>query len=351
MIWALLLLQVASSDASGVAVVALLESRGAQGNGEVLSAAQEVHRQFSGSMKAVLSVKELRARMGVAERGMASCECLRKTYRLAYEQAYRFEQKEALVALEGLLGGIARCPESPAKWLLWIDSQVLIAKARLELSDRPGGMAAFSEVLRARPGHKLDPAEYSPAIRNLLEEARKVPISRGQVTITTQPKGAVVRLDGVKVGRSPYKGAHPVGEYRVHLSNGPLVVERQVRVGTSGLKMDLDLVLEAALEAHPFPALVGKERRWKALGKRLGTGRLATVERRQGHWRAALVDLVTGEAVRAGWVKTNESEAARVMARFLANGDLQEGKVLLNLVVPAFFAPGTIGEAKAEAGQ
>jgi hypothetical protein len=347
-----MLLQAAAPAANtpGVAVMAGLEARGAQGSREVLSMAEAIQRSLAASMPEVMPVKELQRRLGTPETNGAGCAGLRKAYRQAFNQAYEFKKEQAQKALESVVGKLRRCPGNSEQWALWVDSQVLLAKVRSELSDKTGALAAFSEVLRARPDLKLSSADHSPAIRSLLEEAKELPVSRSTLSIATRPEGAVVQIDGVKVGITPYRNTHPTGEYRLTLAQGPLSIERQVRLGASGAMLDLDLALEVALEAYPFPALIGKERLWSALGRRLEVGQLAIVERRQEHWRVTLVDLSTGEVVRAGWVKKNEKEAGKIAARFLATGDLQNGKVLLNLAVPAFYAPGTIGEAKTESG-
>jgi tetratricopeptide (TPR) repeat protein len=79
----------------------------------------------------------------------------------------------------------------------------------------------------------------------------------GLVDVSSRPKGAIVRINGVVVGQTPYQAAHPVGEYEITVeAEGFGDYERDV-VLESGKEVVVDVALNPASRYWTWVSLAG----------------------------------------------------------------------------------------------
>ncbi len=271
----------------------------------------------------VLPVKEVRSRLGGVGPPHEDLERLRGLFQQGYLQSYKFEYQKSIDSLTKLLASLERVPDRPARWELYIKSKIFLGKSQLGLKNTDKAYRAFQAVLRTRPDLELSLKEHSPRTIEHWNEARKglAGLPRGKLVVTTDPEGAEVFLDGVKVGETPYIGEFPRGRYSLflwHPDAGGL--SRQLVVGDQPVPKRFNLVFEGALKvglAHPAVRIPAggdtlPPNWWMWLGARLRIRRLAVVRHaRVGehrHWIASLVDLERGRIIREGWLEPSGAD-------------------------------------------
>ncbi|HOX44782.1 MAG TPA: PEGA domain-containing protein [Myxococcota bacterium] len=279
----------------------------------------------------------------------ADLERLRGLFRQGYLQSYSFEYAAAVGSLQAVLRALDGLPDSEERWDLYVRAHVFLGIAKAGLGDEQGALQSFAAVLRTRPGMELPRTEYAPRSIALWESARRgLPgLPRGRLTVDSEPDGAEVSLDGVRVGVTPYIGEWPQGSYLLQLRSPAGSLARRVQLEAEPRQVRLQLAFEAALElqrAQPCVRLpAGTEALpdvwWPWLGARLGLRYAVVVSRRQGEgrpgWAASLVDLTRGRVQREGWLEPQDVPAdARTLAEFAVTGRPADGLVLAEPAPP-----------------
>lgn len=306
------------------------------------------HRALmKGGRVEVLQPGEVIRRLGRTDVGAADgadLERLRGLFQQGYLQSYSFEYTKAIETLERVLEGLQGLPHSPERWDLFVRSHLFLGIARAGLKDQEAALRAFAVVLRTRPGMRLTRKEYAPRIIRLFEKARDrlESVPRSKLVVETEPSGAAVFLDGVRVGESPHITRLPQGRYHLrveHEETGD--ASRWIQIGESTARVRFQLSFEGALElrrAHPLIRLPAGEpdlplHWWAWLGARLGIRHLIAVqlEDEGKRFHAALVDLERGRKIRAGWLELAQRadgirarEACDLMT-FLVTGQAADG--------------------------
>ncbi len=99
-------------------------------------------------------------------------------------------EAEALVAL-------------PGGAELYADAALRLGAVLGHLGRKPEAQAVLSLALALDPDRPITLSEFSPDVVEAVDAARAAPVALKQVRITTQPAGALIRIDGKDVGRAP----------------------------------------------------------------------------------------------------------------------------------------------------
>lgn len=99
-------------------------------------------------------------------------------------------EAEALVAL-------------PGGAELYADAALRLGAVLGHLGRKPEAQAVLSLALALDPDRPITLSEFSPDVVEAVGAARAAPVALKQVRITTQPAGALIRIDGKDVGRAP----------------------------------------------------------------------------------------------------------------------------------------------------
>jgi len=270
-----------------------------------------------------------------------SLERMKGLFQQGYLQSYSFEYEKALEIFGRLLAGLDQLPFSEERWQLWIKAKIFEGICLMGLERVSEALQALSAVLRTRPGFTLDRREYSPGTINLWEQARKnlSQAQRGELLVESDPAGAEIFLDGIKIGDTPYQGRWPYGIYHLYISHpGQGSAARRVEIGAQPVRVRLIMAFEGALEldvAHPGikspqPGKPLPQHWWPWLGERLGLKRLIVLMRRPQAegvlLGGALMDLERGSRLREGWLELPAEMPERVrtavaeLAAFLVTG-------------------------------
>jgi len=341
----------AEAPSGTVAVLGLLDAEAPERTARMAAAVEAGLTDMGGPP--VLGAEEAARRLGrsPAPGGRpADLARLEGLFQQGYLQSYSFEYGAAVLSLQAVLLGLDGVPQGPESWELQVRAYLFLGIAKAGLQDEAGALQAFAAVLRTRPEMELPRTEYAPRSIALWEEARRglAGLPRGRLAVDSEPAGAEVRLDGVRVGVTPYIGEWPRGSYLLSIASPEAgSVARRVLIAEKPQQIRVQLAFEAALElgyAQPclrlpaggdgLPALW-----WPWLGARLGVRhavavRARTVEGRP-RWVASLVDLTRGRVLREGWLEPQEPAAdARALAEFAATGRRAEGLVLAPLAAP-----------------
>jgi hypothetical protein len=91
-----------------------------------------------------------------------------------------------------------------------------LGMAYIGLNETELAKGMFQSALLLRPELQLDPTQHSPRVIEIFESARRE--VAGSLVVRSDPPGAEVHLEGVKVGRTPFHRPHLVaGDYRIML--------------------------------------------------------------------------------------------------------------------------------------
>lgn len=133
-----------------------------------------------------------------------------------------------------------RLVSQPAGASIWLDGRELSMTSPITLRDLSPGKHSVvlrKEALFFRGTVDLQPGQQTELVATL----QRV---RAEVSVTSTPSGATVRLNNVLVGRTPLKMQLPVGQNTLELAKEGLVTARRlVKVdGPGSLKVDVTLV-------------------------------------------------------------------------------------------------------------
>jgi tetratricopeptide (TPR) repeat protein len=277
-----------------------------------------------------------------------SFEDLQRQLDAAQDHFYEARYSRAEQAIHEALKEISRLPVGEARWQLYAHAQLLHALNYRSMGKVKESDAAFLNVLRLKPQHKLDPALYAPSIRQAFDKVRGELARAQKVTLSVKSTlpASDVYLDGLKVGQTPLTVEVLAGTYDITVMKGSASsFPRQVQAQGSDTPILIDLAYEGAVIASPFPCLASSSKADERtlshavrLGGTLGVEEviLVRLERPSSgpNWFAATVlNVEGGQKVREGGFKTQGLEAPADALSALVDF-VTTGKAPPNLVVP-----------------
>ena len=143
-----------------------------------------------------------------------------------------------------------------AKWLERLRLQTASKRMAFETKDEASKDDVenlLAAAFKANPHLELPPSKYPPALRSRFARmrARVTKNARVPLFVSTQPQGATVYVEGLKVGLTPLKLLDKLydGTYRIWVErNGVQSTTRVTRV--QGEQVNLNFVLQ---EPNPYP--------------------------------------------------------------------------------------------------
>lgn len=182
-----------------------------------------------------------------------SSEELDRWLEAAQAQFYSGAYDKALESLRQVMIGIQRLSPRAQPWRLTTRALMLQAMVYKSAGKKNEAITSQKQLLRIEPAFALDADYYTPsaiqgfeALRKEVQQAKKV-----KLTIASTPSGAEVFLDGAKVGKTPFAGEYPLGDYRLALGAGEkLSFSRDLKL-TRDEAVQVDLAFEGALSPQP----------------------------------------------------------------------------------------------------
>ncbi len=246
-----------------------------------------------------------------------------------YEAQYAKSERQA----EEALAELQRLPASDERVRLLVQTQLLLAQVyreqrRFEASDQ-----MLEQVLRLAPTTRLDPDFFAPSVRARFEKLRREleRAPRGTLIVTSKTAGAEVFVSGVRVGATPYSGAHPRGTWSVELRRGGEVsLPHRVDLGAKAT-LSIDLSFEARIRRGRVPCLLSEGddglRDAAKLATLVGAEQVVVLrQQRREHdkrWlQATLLSVTSGQKVREGGLALSEwgDGGLEELAAFVATG-------------------------------
>lgn len=178
-----------------------------------------------------------------------SAEDLGRQLDAAQTQFYSGSNDKALETLRQALAGIERLSVRADPWKLLSRGLLMQALVFKALGKKTEANEAQKRVLRIEPQLKLDADYYTPSMIQGFEALRKETqkAKKARLTITSQPTGSEVFVDGALLGKTPFSGELLPGDYRVSLANGEaLSFTREVHVARDEA-LQIDLAFEGTL--------------------------------------------------------------------------------------------------------
>lgn len=129
---------------------------------------------------------------------------------------------------------------------LYADGALRLGAVLDHLGRKGEAQAVLQLALALDPDRPITLAEFSPDVVAAVDAARAAPIALKRVTITSEPPGAAIRIDGKDVGRAPLEVQVTRGQHLV-IARAPTF-----RPHVQGLPIDAtraELVLERDAEA------------------------------------------------------------------------------------------------------
>jgi hypothetical protein len=218
---------------------------------------------------------------------------------------------------------------------LTVQIMVLRGTGRNDRSDD-----AMRSILRVAPQHKLDPLWLSPIARTRFEQLRSEP-KKALLAVTSQPPGADLLIDGVKLGVTPFEGRLTPGAVRVEVArHGQRSLGRWLMLKTSGASAHIDLDLEGSLDPARRACLLGSTDEGVRLSRAVKLGVLFGVEQvvllrlerptpGSEALTAELIEVKQGQRARQGTLKMGPHAPVAQLADFLRTGvagpDVKQG--------------------------
>lgn len=299
----------------------------------------EINTQRKGH---VLEEDEIRDKLAPQARG--SAEDLARQVDAAQMQFWHAQYQKAEAAISATLQEIRRLPAGPERWKLTATAEVLYGLTLRALSRSDQSVEAFRRVLRLAPKHRLDPDFYSPSTRarfgKVLEDMAK--LRRVHLEVTSIPSGADVFLDGLNVGKTPYRSEVFPGSYEVVLQKDQATSLPHLEQITADTRLQMDLQFEGAIRLERTPCFSSREDEKLRLATALKLATLLGVEdivvlrlerpNAGPSWLAATVlNVQSAQKLREGGLKvrssTQEPEGLAELATFILTG--QVGKTVL----------------------
>ncbi len=278
-----------------------------------------------------------------------SFEDIQRQLDAAQDQFYEARYSRAEQALDEALKEISRLPVGDARWQLYSNAQLLHALNYRSMGKLKESDAAFRNVLRLQPQHKLDPALYPPSIRQAFEKVRAEVSKARKVKLavkSTLPTSDVY-LEGLKIGQTPLTFELVPGSYDITLVKGSAIsFPRQIQAQGPETPVLIDLAYEGSVSASPFPCLASTDKSDERilshavrLGGMLGVEEVIVVrlERPSSgpNWFAATVlNVEGGQKIREGGFKAQgfepPPEALSALVDFVTTGRAPSHLVVSN---------------------
>ncbi|HYI00604.1 PEGA domain-containing protein [Hyalangium sp.] len=308
-------------------------------------------RAFHAALKArqdqeVMSPAAFSERIFPASSG--SFEDIQRQLDAAQDHFYEARYSKAEQAINDALKEISRLPVGDAHWKLHANAHLLHALNYRSMGKVKESDAAFRNVLRLQPQHKLDPSLYAPSIRQAFEKVRSELAKARKVKLSVKSTlpASEVYLDGLKVGQTPVSVDVIAGTYDITVVKGSAVsFPRQIQVQGTDTPVLVDLAYEGSVSATPFPCLASADRSDERtlshavrLGGTLGVEevivvRLETPSSGPKWFAATVLNVEGGQKVREGGFKTQGLDAPPDTLSALVDF-VTTGKAPPNLVVP-----------------
>jgi hypothetical protein len=291
-------------------------------------------------------LEEFRARAG---RSAEEIQGLLDSARMQY---YASEYTKARSRIEDALAGIQMLPAGPGRWGLLVSAELLHGVVLRQIGENERAAEAFARVLRLDLRFQLDPDYYSPSIctefdriRDQLRQASKV-----RVEVRSNPSGADVFFDGLKLGITPLAGDFLPGTYEVIAAkSGATSRPHSLRVDKPEL-LHIDLDFEGMLSTNQMLCLShpSGEQSWIRAAVKLATlagTEDAVVVRLQQHpgdsswFSASLVSSQSGGKIREAAIKvdgpTPATESVEKLADFIITGKAEGAIVVVDDARPS----------------
>ncbi len=182
-----------------------------------------------------------------------STEELSRQLEAAQTQFYSGAYDKALEALRQATAAIDRLSPRAEPWRLMSRALMLQALVYKTTGRKSEALEAHKRVLRIEPGFKLDVDYSTPATIQAFDVLRKElqRVKKVKLTITSSPNAAQVFLDGALVGKTPFAGEYPLGDYRLSLAVFEKVsFTRELKLSRDEA-LQIDLGFEGALSPRP----------------------------------------------------------------------------------------------------
>lgn len=313
----------------------------------------------------VLEEDELREKLAPQARG--SAEDLARQVDAAQMQFWHAKYQKAEASVSAALQEIRRLPVGPERWKLTATAEVLYGLTLRALSRSDQSVEAFRRVLRLAPKHWLDPDFYSPSTRARFRKVRKdmAKLKRVHLEVTSVPSGADVFLDGLSVGKTPYRSEVFPGSYEVVVQKDQATSLPHLEQITADTRLQIDLQFEGAIRLERTPCFSSRDDEKLRLAAALKLATLLGVEdivvlrlerpKAGPSWLAATVlNAQSAQKLREGGLKVRSStqgtEGLAELATFILTG--QVGKTVLPVESSPRHQPGAPATAAtAQAGK
>jgi hypothetical protein len=278
-----------------------------------------------------------------------SFEDLQRQLDAAQDHFYEARYAKAEQAINDALKEISRLPAGEARWKLFANAQLLHGLNYRSMGKVKESDAAFRNVLRLQPQHKLDPSLYAPSVRQAFEKVRTelAKVKKGKLSVKSTLPASEVYLDGLKAGQTPLSMDVIAGTYDITLVKGSAVsFPRQIQVQGADTPVLVDLAFEGAVSASPFPCLASPDKSDERtlshavrLGGTLGVEEVIVVRLESPSsgpkWFAATVlNVEGGQKIREGGFKTQGLDAPpdslSALVDFVTTGKSPSGLVVPN---------------------
>ncbi|MEW5848891.1 MAG: PEGA domain-containing protein [Myxococcota bacterium] len=326
--------------------------------------ASAVRTELQAQQQVVLSDDETRQRM-LGPTGAAGTQDMARIRQLMDESEKLFREfnlqqsRDAIVRAVELLEADAELTQEKvdalqlarlraANVLLAIAGNKETGKGETEVGRQ--ARVHLQNAVRVNPLLNLDAAEYPPRMRRLMDGAR-AEVSKagvGALAVTSEPNGAVVFLEGRRLGPTPLKLAEaaPRGSYRLWVErDGLRSLQRRVELGEREVVLEVDLAFESLLTStgalrvphtEVGPAVAQK------VATLLGATSVVFVTewKQEGETWAGVVVFDAGSraVIRRGAARTSDPQAIRVLAGFAGQGQMDPR---LTRITPGLPAPPT----------
>ncbi len=298
----------------------------------------------------VMEQQQLLERFGApAGRSAEEIQGLLDSARVQY---YASEYAKARSRVEDALAEIRMLPAGPIRWGLLVTAELLQGVVLRQTGENHKASEAFARVLRLDPHFQLDPDYYSPSICTEFDRIREQLryVAKLRVEVRSNPSGADVFFDGLKVGVTPFAGDFLPGTYEVIAAkSGAMSRPHSLRVEKPEL-LHIDLDFEGMLSVNHMFCLSdqGGEQSWIRGAVKLATlagtedvvvARLKRHPRDSSWFTASLVSSQSGGKIREAAIKvdapTPATDSLEKLADFIVTGKAEGAIVVVDDAQPS----------------
>ncbi|MBS1150674.1 MAG: hypothetical protein H6Q89_2372, partial [Myxococcaceae bacterium] len=259
----------------------------------------------------------------------------------AQTQFYAGAYDKALEALRQSSAAIERLSPRAEPWKLMSRGLLLQALVHKSAGRKNEAVEAQKRVLRIDPGFKLDADYYTPGTIQAFEALRKemLKVKKVKLTITSSPTAAQVFLDGAPVGKTPFAGEYPLGDYRLALVSGEKVsFTRDLKLSRDEA-LQIDVGFEGALSPQPPLCLAAEAEQGVDLALKLaalaGADQVVVLglearNNEPGWVNAVLLEVNKGSKVREGGIRfigARRAQSLTALAGFVLTGNPSAAEV------------------------